>query len=421
MRFHRLRDWIFRPLEIPPRLRQVCLWYLLSLMVETRKHSLDSAAVLSGLNKSQFCRWLQDHHNRAAYTLDSLSKRQAKQYAAVLEKLEGLPWKVAILVDATTQQRSSLKAENVQRFNHGHGFIIGHQWTNILLFFNGILIPLPPIPFYTKRYCREHHLDYQTEHQRVIAYLTALDLAAYLGKHSAKDVVVMADSGYDDRAVEKAIIQCGWHFLLALKSTRTVKSPRQHETTPRSTGWSQVAPFFRNQRRLAWTTVRFTTKGPTRRKRMEFRIRHTLGVLRYVGAVQLVCSEWKKKRPDGRRKYLACSDLKVTPRQILLGYRLRWTVELFHKTVKMHLGFEHIAATHFTSVGAHVHWVYVAFLLLQAFPSREDEKEETISQKQPRSRTLIDHRETAQVLQRLTQFGGVDVHKDLLKQALAAG
>ena len=255
----------------------------------------------------------------------------------------------------------------------------------------------------------------------MIAYLAALDLTAYLGRHRASEIVVIADSGYDDRAIEKAIMQRGWHFLLALKSTRTVKSPRQSETTAPSTGWSQVAPFFRNQRRLAWKTVRLTTKGPTRRKRMEFRLRHTRAVLRYVGDVQLVCSEWKKKRPDGRRKYLACSDLNVTPRQILLGYRLRWTVELFHKTIKMHLGFEHIAATHFASVCAHVHWVYVAFLLLQAFPAGEAEKRDTIPPKQRQIRTLIDHRETAQVLQRLTQFGGVDVHKALLKQALAAG
>jgi len=136
----------------------------------------------------------------------------------VLDKLEGLPWKVALLVDATTQQRSSLKVENGQRFNHGHGFVIGHQWTNILLVFNGILIPLPPIPFYTKGYCRDQALEYQTEHQRVITYLAAVDLTAYLGPHRAGEIVVIADSGYDDRAIEKAILQRGWHFLLALKS-----------------------------------------------------------------------------------------------------------------------------------------------------------------------------------------------------------
>jgi hypothetical protein len=49
---------------------------------------------------------------------------------------------------------------------------------------------------------------------------------------------------------------------------------------------------------------------------MEFRIRHSMGYLRYVGKVQLVCSE-PKKRPDGRRKYLACNDVKATARQIV--------------------------------------------------------------------------------------------------------
>lgn len=85
MRFHTLRDWMLRQLELQPRLRQVCLWYLLSLMVETRKHSLDFASTLSGLNPSQFCRWLQTHHNLAAYTLDRLSKRQAKQRLVLVE------------------------------------------------------------------------------------------------------------------------------------------------------------------------------------------------------------------------------------------------------------------------------------------------------------------------------------------------
>jgi hypothetical protein len=38
-----------------------------------------------------------------------------------------------------------------------------------------------------------------------------------------------------------------------------------------------------------------------------------------VGKVQLICSELKK-RPDGRRRYLACNDLKVKARQIVMGY-----------------------------------------------------------------------------------------------------
>jgi hypothetical protein len=44
--------------------------------------------------------------------------------------------------------------------------------------------------------------------------------------------------------------------------------------------------------------------------------------------VELVCSE-RRNRPDGRRKYLACNDLRATARQIVTGYRMRWAVEIF--------------------------------------------------------------------------------------------
>jgi hypothetical protein len=116
-------------------------------MVATSKRSFTQAAWFSGLNKSVFCKWLRDHGKVAAYTLDDLSKTQAKRFAKALETLQGLPWKIAILVDSTIQHRASLHPENAQKFNHGKGYVIGHQWTNIILVINGILIPLPPIPF----------------------------------------------------------------------------------------------------------------------------------------------------------------------------------------------------------------------------------------------------------------------------------
>ena len=291
MRFYPLQNWIIRQLNVKRRLQIVCLWYVLSLMVETRKHSLEFAQSLSGLNKSQFCRLLKTHSHTAAYTFDSLSKRQAKQFAKVLETLPSLPWKVAILIDAVLQNRSGLHAENVKKFTHGNGFVIGHQWTNIVLILNGVLIPLPPIPFYTKTYCRTHRKTYRTEHERVVDYLQALDLEVYIGPHPSKTVVVLADSGYDDKKIEKAILKKGWHFILALKSSRGVKSESQYRTTPKSKHWHQVEPFFKAQRRLSWHTVYLFKNGP-KRTRMEFRLRQTTGFLKDVGKVQLVCSEF---------------------------------------------------------------------------------------------------------------------------------
>jgi len=413
-----LKTWIARRLSVRTRLEQVCVSYLLFLMVVRQKHSLTEAARLTGLHKSAFCKLLRDHFKVAAYTLDNLSKKQAKQFAKCLHNLKGLPWKIAILVDSTIQHRASVHPENAKTFNHGQGYVIGHQWTNIVLVINDVLIPLPPIPFYSKRYCQEHGLAYQSEHDLVVDYLGKLNLNDYIGSYNPREVIVLADSGYDNKKIENAIINKHWNFIVALGKTRSVKSEALYQTTPTSRQWCHIATFFRNHRRLKWQTIRFMTRG-AKRKRMEFRIRHTIGYLRYVGQVQLVCSECKK-RPDGRRKYLACSDVSVTARQIVLGYRLRWAVELFHKDVKQNLGFEDVATSGFDSVKAHVYWVYCAYILLHMSPPGVSPDTKSLGAKQRQLQQLLADKEKRRVLQKLTQIGGIERYKDELRQALEA-
>jgi hypothetical protein len=149
MRARTLQTWIARRIGVRRRLERICTGYLLFLMVVTTKHSLAEAAQFSGRHKSQFSKMLKAHSHVAVYTLESLSKKQAKHVAKTLHKCKGLPWKIALIVDSTLQHRASLHPENAKRFNHGNGFVIGHQWTNIVLIINDMLIPLRPIPFYS--------------------------------------------------------------------------------------------------------------------------------------------------------------------------------------------------------------------------------------------------------------------------------
>lgn len=413
---HPLQTWVGRRIAVRTRLEQICVSYLLFLMVVTRKHSLEEAARFSGRNKSQFSKLLQSHTKVALSTLEKLSKQQAKQFAKTRQSLQGLPWKIALIIDSTLQHRASLYPENAKKFNHGKGFVIGHQWTNIVLIINDILIPLQPIPFYSKRYCQAHALAYQTEHDLVVAYITHLDLEEYIGSHDPREVLVLADSGYDDKKIEQAIIHKQWNFIIALGKTRSVKSETVYLTTPKSRAWCHIATFFRNHRRLKWTTIRCMTNG-AKRKRREFRIRNTMGYLRYIGKVHLVCSE-PRKRPEGRRKYLACNDGKATARQIVLGYRLRWAVELFHKDVKMHLGFEDVSTSGFDSVESHVYWVYCTYILLHMAPPGVPPDITSIGEKQRHIQQLLDNKAKRRVLQKLTQIGGVERYKDELRQAL---
>jgi DDE family transposase len=244
-----------------------------------------------------------------------------------------------------------------------------------------------------------------------------LNLADYIGAYDPREVVVLTDSGYDNKKIQKAIAAKHWHFILALGKTRSVQSAMLALTTPKAKQWSHMAMFFRHHRRLKWQTVRLTTNG-TKRKRMEFRTRDTMGYLRYVGQVQLVCSD-PRKRPEGRRKYFACNDLRVTARQIILGYRLRWAIELFHKTVKQHLGFEEVATSGFDSVMSQVHWVYCASILLSMSPPGVSAGAKSLGDKQRQLQQLLENQEKRRALQQLTRIGGVQRYTDELRQALA--
>ncbi len=167
-----------------------------------------------------------------------------------------------------------------------------------------------------------------------------------------------------------------------------------------------------------WQTIRIPTNS-SKRKRMEFRIRQIVGYLRHVCKVQLICSEFKK-RPDGRRKYLACNDLKVKARLIIIGYRIRWAIEIFHKQVKMFIGFEDVSAKYYKSVISHVHWVYCAYILLNVHPPGIPDHVKSIAEKQAWVKKIISTKETSRVIQLLTQFNGPQRYKEELMRSLMA-
>jgi hypothetical protein len=412
-----LHTWIKRHIAVRQRLERMCTSSRLFVMVATTQHALTEAARFSGLHPSLFSKRLPSHAKVAITTLEHLSKTQARPFAKALPRVHGLPWKIAIFIAATLQHRARLHPENTHTFNHGKGYVIGHQWTNVVLVLGDMLIPLKPIPFSSKRYCQGHALEYHSEHERVVAYLHALDLEDDSGADDRREVLVLAESGYDNKKSEKAIADKGWPCMIALGKTRRVKAEALSLSPLPSQQWCHIDTFFRRHRRLKWDTMRLATSG-NKRQRMDFRVRHTAGYLRYVGKVEVVCSE-RRNRPDGRRKYLACNDLRATARQIVAGYRMRWAVEPFHKCVKQHLGFEEVATHGFDAVMSHVHWVYCAYILLHMSPPGLSPGNQSIGDKQRALQQGFADKEKRHILQKLTHIDGVQRYKDELRQALA--
>jgi len=251
----------------------------------------------------------------------------------------------------------------------------------------------------------------------VVASLRTLDLEDSLGADAQREVLVVAESGDDHKTSEQAIADKGWHGMSALGTTRSVQSAALSLTPPPARQWCHIDPVFRRHRRRQWPPMRLATHGNTR-QRMAVRVRHTSGSWRYVGKVELGCSE-RCNRPDGRRTYLACNDLRATARQIVMGYRLRWAGELFQKSVKQNLGFEEVATHGFDAVISHVHWVYCAYILLHMSPPGLSPGVQSIGDKQRALQQGLADKDKRHILQQLTQIGGVQRYKDELRQALA--
>ena len=209
-----LKSWLASLLPSKTRIQTVCIAYILFLMVGLRnKKTLSEASRFSGLHESQFSRFLSKHFDFAAM-------------------------------------------ENIHQFNHGKGFIIGHRWTNIGLIINNTVIPLPPIEFYTKKYCKDNNIEYVTENEAIIEYLKKLNLNEYICRHDPKKIVVMGDSAYGDKRIENIIKYKDkkWSFVMSLKKKRSVKSEHEFNFKPKFHGWCGVDIFFKNHRRLKWQT-----------------------------------------------------------------------------------------------------------------------------------------------------------------------
>jgi hypothetical protein len=112
--------------------------------------------------------------------------------------------------------------------------------------------------------------------------------------------------------------------------------------------------------------------------------------------------------------------MRVTARQIIMGYRLRWAIELFHTEVKQRLGFEDVATSGCDAVLSHVHWVYGAYIVLHLSPPGVSAEVQRLGDTQRQLQQVLDNNEKRRVLQQLTQIGGVQRYKDELRQALAA-
>jgi len=397
----------------PKKHREVIMGYLFSLMLAAPKHTLTRAGEITEYDKSTYSRLLSESEDAViakeslAYYSKYVTNRNANDRQVLID---GTKYTIAIIIDSTLHRRHTLHTDNSQQHNHGDGFVVGHQWTNIVLVINNNTIPLPPIPFLTKKKCKERGIKYLTEPQKIIAYINNLDLKHWVGEHSVDEVLFLLDGGYDNKEIQQTIANKKWTLLAAIKKSRGVRTITGEKC-------KQVHQLFKDMRGKAeWKSIHINVNKKQRR----FRIRRTEGTLNGVKDVPviIICSEQSRKK---KRKYLVSSNMRLSERQIVLAYMLRWNIELFHKDVKSNLGMEEFGSQSFESIESHVNYVYLAYLLLKEMPVNKKmgikERQQKLKEDSEKQIRVI---ELKKIIQTGCQFNGVNRIINQCKELMAA-
>ena len=343
-----------KSLDFSSRKIQTTAWYLFSIMSPFKKKTTTFIESISGLHSSTISKLLGSEPKAFSDLLNRASRRLLCKLAKNTQPLiKGTKFKIAIIIDATLHERSSKKTDNAQYFNHGKGYVWGHQWTNIVLLVGGYKIPIPPIAFYSKKYCLENNVKYLSENQKVANFIKNFCLK---GLFEPEEVIVLMDSGYDDKKIQQAIISRKWSFICALKSTRKISIVDGK--------WEVIKDYFQDGRR-PWKRLRFLKKSHGK-KWCCYQTKHKQGYLKDIRRqVLLICS----RKRNGGVKYFSCSDPKSSPRAVLQLYKLRWKIEIFHREIKSYLGLQDYGAHSFLRLHCHLLLVFLAYLFLcEEFP-----------------------------------------------------
>jgi hypothetical protein len=307
-----------------------------------------------------------------------------RQQLLALESLRGL---FVFIIDATLCSQSGKHTENTsstgnrqRRPRKGrrygkqkhtrkscHSFTMG-----LLIAPSGLRVPFS-IPHYTREYCRKKGLTHRTTAE------SAADLIRQLPLPEEAEVVVLGDTAYEAEVVRAACAERGYDWIFPCNPERVLAGGKPRpKVRSLLTDWSswKLAPVrfcpgqgpYVNYRRLSPHRIGPKAKPRTFYVHQERRNVHSLG------EVRLVFSTTKQKlaqaTPDDV-KILMTSSARLSVRELVELYSLRWQIELFFKELKSTLGFHQYRFQQFDAVESWVELALTAFLYLEGYRARQ--------------------------------------------------
>lgn len=270
------------------------------------------------------------------------------------------------------RQRRPCQGRRYGKYKHAvkncHSFTMG-----LLITPSGIRIPFCK-PYHTHQYCKARGTVHRTTAE------AAAELIAELPLPEGARVTVLGDAAYEAVVVQRACRARGYSWIFPCNPERVLAGPRGRRPKVRSLlkdwpDWSRrtirLAPGrgeFAAHRRTSPHRI-----GPKAKPRAYYAHEERRSV-HSVGEVRLVFSTTRKDlqaaTPDDV-KILMTDDLRLTAREVIERYSLRWQIELFFKEIKSTLGFHQYQFRRFEPVEGWAELVLTAFLYLEWYRARQ--------------------------------------------------
>jgi len=248
-----------------------------------------------------------------------------------------------------------------------------HSFTaGLLITPSGYRIPFSRA-YRTREYCKKKGLTHRTTAE------AAADLIRELPLPEGAEVMVLGDTAYDAEVIRAACADRGYLWIFPCNPERVLAGAK-----PRP----KVRSLLKDTASFSWQTIRFCPgQGPyvnyrrlsphrigPKAKPRTFYVHQERREVHSVGEVRLVFSTMKQKltkaTPDDV-KILMTNATKLSVRQIVELYSLRWQIELFFKELKSTLGFDQYQFRRFECVESWSQLALTAFLYLEIYRANQ--------------------------------------------------
>jgi hypothetical protein len=247
-----------------------------------------------------------------------------------------------------------------------HAFVVG-----LLLTPGGLRLPYKK-SYYTAAYAQQKGRPFRTQAELGADLIRELDLPA------GAAVVVLGDTAYEAACVQKACAERGFTWITPCNTERVLSGDKPRPKVRSLLGPASAQRFVAIKVHPATDSYAAQRRWSASRRGRQCKGR-TYWVLKQqhavhsVGVVSVFVSTTKKPKagaPLYEPKLLLSNDLRLTAREAVRRYTLRWQIELFFKEMKSVLGMTDYRFRDFERVERWVDVALCTFLYLEAYRQR---------------------------------------------------